>query len=59
MGASAFTLGFFIALGGWTATKLTKQIDDIIDPPKITKEVNDKIVEPKVEQKEKENDRRN
>lgn len=58
MGASAFTLGFFIALGGWTATKLTKQIDDIIDPPKITKEVNDKIVEQKVEQKEKQNDRR-
>jgi hypothetical protein len=58
MGASAFALGFFIALGGWTATKLTKRVDDLIDPPKITKEVNDKIVEQKVEQKEKQNDRR-
>lgn len=58
MGASAFVLGFFVALGGWTATKLTKHVDDIIDPPKITKGVNDKIVEPKVENKEKQNDRR-
>ena len=58
MGTSAFVLGFFVALGGWTATKITKQIDNIIDPPKITKEVNDKIVELKVENKEKENDRR-
>jgi hypothetical protein len=59
MGASAFTLGFFIALGGWTATKFTKQIDDMIDPPKITKPADDKIVEQKVESKEKQNDRRN
>jgi hypothetical protein len=58
MGTSAFVLGFFVALGGWTATKITKQIDDIIDPPKITKKVDDKIVEEKVETKEKENDRR-
>jgi len=56
MGTSAFVLGFFVALGGWTATKITKHIDDIIDPPKITKEVNDKIVEEKVEKKEKENE---
>jgi hypothetical protein len=59
MGTSAFVLGFFVALGGWTATKITKHIDDIIDPPKITKQVEDKIVEEKVEKKEKENDRRN
>ena len=59
MGTSAFVLGFFVALGGWTATKLTKQIDDIIDPPKIIKKVDDKIVEEKVEKKEKENDRTN
>jgi hypothetical protein len=56
MGTSAFVLGFFVALGGWTATKITKQIDDIIDPPKITKKVDDKIVEEKVEKKEKENE---
>jgi len=37
MGASAFALGFFIALGGWTASKVTKQVDTIIDPPKIEK----------------------
>ena len=37
MGASAFALGFFIALGGWTASKVTKQVDIIIDPPKIEK----------------------
>ena len=58
MGTSAFVLGFFVALGGWTATKLTKQIDDIIDPPKITRPADDKIVEQKVENKEKQNDRR-
>lgn len=58
MGTSAFVLGFFVALGGWTATKLTKKVDDIIDPPKITKPADDKIVEQKVEQKEKQNDRR-
>ena len=58
MGASAFVLGFFVALGGWTATKLTKQVDDMIDPPKITKPADDKIVEQKVETKEKQNDRR-
>jgi hypothetical protein len=59
MGTSAFVLGFFVALGGWTATKLTKQVDDLLDPPKITKPSDDKIVEQKVEQKEKEDDRRN
>ena len=59
MGTSAFVLGFFVALGGWTATKITKQIDDRFDPPKIIKQVDDKIVEEKVEKKEKENDRRN
>ena len=58
MGTSAFVLGFFVALGGWTATKITKQIDDIIDPPKIAKPADNKIVEQKVEQKEKQNDRR-
>jgi hypothetical protein len=58
MGTSAFVLGFFVALGGWTATKLTKKVDDMIDPPKITKPADDKIVEQKVEQKEKQNDRR-
>lgn len=40
MGASAFVLGFFVALGGWTATKLTKQVDIIIDAPKIEKKEN-------------------
>jgi len=59
VGTSAFVLGFFVALGGWTATKLTNRVDAIIDPPKITKQVDDKIVEEKVENKEKENDRRN
>jgi len=58
MGTSAFVLGFFVALGGWTATKLTKKVDDMIDPPKITKPADDKIVEQKAEQKEKQNDRR-
>lgn len=58
MGTSAFVLGFFVALGGWTATKLTKHVDDLIDPPKITKPADDKIVEQKVESKEKQNDRR-
>jgi hypothetical protein len=58
VGTSAFVLGFFVALGGWTATKLTNRVDAIIDPPKITKPADDKIVEQKVETKEKENDRR-
>jgi len=58
VGTSAFVLGFFVALGGWTATKLTNRADAIIDPPKITKPADDKIVEQKVETKEKENDRR-
>ena len=43
MGTSAFVLGFFVALGGWTATKITKQVED-------------KIVQEKVEKKEKENE---
>jgi len=59
MGASAFVLGFFVALGGWTATKLTNRVDNIIDPPKITKQVDDKTVKEKVETKEKQNDRTN
>jgi hypothetical protein len=59
VGTSAFVLGFFVALGGWTATKLTNRVDNIIDPPKITKPADDKIVEQKVETKEKENVRRN
>ena len=59
MGASAFVLGFFVALGGWTATKITKQADDLIDPPKIIKPADDKIVKQKEENKEKQNDRRN
>jgi hypothetical protein len=58
MGTSAFVLGFFVALGGWTATKLTNRVDNIIDTPKITKPADDKIVEQKVESKEKQNDRR-
>jgi len=58
VGTSAFVLGFFVALGGWTATKLTNRVDAIIDPLKITKPADDKIVEQKVETKEKENDRR-
>jgi hypothetical protein len=58
VGTSAFVLGFFVALGGWTATKLTNRVDAIINPPKITKPADDKIVEQKVETKEKENDRR-
>ena len=58
VGTSAFVLGFFVALGGWTATKLTNRVDAIIDPPKITKPADDKIVEQKVETKEKQNDRR-
>jgi hypothetical protein len=54
MGASAFVLGFFVALGGWTATKLTKEIDLIIEPPKIeaTKPV-EVVVEDKKTTKEK------
>lgn len=57
MGTSSFVLGFFVALGGWTATKITKQIDELIEPPKITKNVDEKIVEGKVEnKKEKENE---
>ena len=57
VGTSAFVLGFFVALGGWTATKLTNRVDAIIDPPKITKPADDKIVEQKIENnnKEKEN----
>lgn len=58
MGASAFVLGFFVALGGWTATKLTKEIDLIIEPPKIeaTKPV-EVIVKDKTQTtKEKENE---
>ena len=55
MGASAFALGFFIALGGWTASKVTKQVDIIIDPPKIVQIVQ---IE-KLEKKEKEDDSRN
>jgi hypothetical protein len=59
VGTSAFVLGFFVALGGWTATKLTNRVDAVIDPPKITKPAEDKIVEEKVKPKEKENDRTN
>jgi hypothetical protein len=58
MGASAFVLGFFVALGGWTATKLTKEIDLIIEPPKIeaTKPV-EVVVKDKIQTtKEKENE---
>jgi hypothetical protein len=54
MGTSAFVLGFFVALGGWTATKLTNRVDKIIDPPKLEKQVEDKIDKPKVENKDKE-----
>ena len=54
MGASAFILGFFVALGGWTATKITKKIDDVIEPPKIETKVNEKIETPKIENKDKE-----
>lgn len=57
MGSSAFVLGFFVALGGWTATKLTKQIDDMFDPPKIEKQVESEKVTPAI--KEKEDDRGN
>ena len=56
VGSSAFVLGFFVALGGWTATKLTNRVDVIIDPPKITKPAEEKIIEQKVENKEKENE---
>lgn len=54
MGTSAFVLGFFVAIGGWTASKLTKKIDDIIDPPKIESKVNQPIETPKIENKDKE-----
>jgi hypothetical protein len=57
MGASAFVLGFFVALGGWTATKLTNRVDNIINPPKVEKNIDVKIEN--TENKEKENDRGN
>jgi hypothetical protein len=57
VGTSAFVLGFFVALGGWTATKLTNRVDAIIDPPKVEKNIDVKIE--KTENKEKENDRGN
>ena len=55
MGTSAFILGFFVALGSWTAGKITKQVDVILHPSKIEK--TEKVE--KAEIKEEENDRRN
>lgn len=55
MGTSAFVLGFFVALGSWTAGKITKHVDIILYPPKIEK--TEKVEKPEI--KEEENDRRN
>ena len=48
---TAFILGFFTAMGWWSAGKVTKQVDKLIDPPAI--------VEKQEKQKEEENGRRN
>lgn len=53
MGTSAFILGFFVALGGWTASHITKKIDSMIEPPKAEKQL-----EAEKETKEKEDVRR-
>lgn len=57
MGTPAFVLGFFVALGGWTATLITRQFDLLISPPTVEKNIDVKVEN--TENKEKENDRRN
>jgi hypothetical protein len=37
----AFTLGFFTAIGWWSATKVTGAIDRAIAPPVIQKGIED------------------
>ena len=39
MAATAFVLGFFTAIGWWTANKITKEVDKHIEPTTITQEV--------------------
>jgi hypothetical protein len=42
MAATAFIVGFFTAFGFWTAGKITKEVDKIIDPPKIEQKQEEK-----------------
>ena len=58
MASYAFLLGFFVAIGGWTATKLTSRVDSLISPPKIEAKAQQEATAPKEEAKEKEDGRR-
>lgn len=39
MVATAFAIGFFTALGWWSASKITDQVDKQLDQPKIEKRI--------------------
>lgn len=58
MASYAFLLGFYVAIGGWTATKITSRVDTILNPPKIEAKADEKISTLEKETKEKEDVRR-